>query len=576
MNYKEKLTTNVKVKKSGYVLRLIVLCIAAIALCEGQQGPTLAYAEHDGPAGDESIKIDYSQDEIIQSISFKKDVGIRDALAFLAAKYQKNIVPSPSVDGKLAFTNLYNVSFEEAMDAILGVDFRYQQKGNLIKVYTTAEFEKVSNDITRMTYKIFILKCITAAEARKLILPLLSPSGKIEVTTPAVTGVPIDDALSSDSGGGDSTAMSDTIIVCDYPEYLAEVEKVINLVDIRPKQILVEATILSAKLTEDMQFGVDWQSLKGTIAALSGISSGISDFVSAAGTSQVSKTGGLTAGFAFGDVGVFLKAVEEITDVTILANPKIMAVNKQLGQVFIGKKIGYREGDTFDTAGNLVEGEVKFLETGTKLSFRPYIMDDNYIRMDIHPKDSSGELVSGLPEETSAELATNIMVKDGQTVVIGGMFRDKVTTVRTQVPILGDLPIIGPLFTGTSDTVERQEVIVLLTPHIIKDPVETGGTERAEDLQRKRFGAKDGVNLLSRTRVAEDGYSYAVNLYLDEKYEAALLHLDYVLKVRPTYLEAIRLKEKIISETSTDGATKPERNILGIIDREYSDNWLRR
>ncbi|MHC4256232.1 MAG: type II secretion system protein GspD, partial [Planctomycetota bacterium] len=115
--------------------------------------------------------------------------------------------------------------------------------------------------------------------------------------------------------------------------------------------------------------------------------------------------------------------------------------------------------------GVLQEGSVKFLDTGTKLSFRPYIGDDGYIRMDIHPKDSTGKLVDGIPDETAAELVTNIIVKDGQTIVIGGLFRDQITSVKTQIPLLGDIPLLGAVFRGTSDNVVRTEVMVLLTPH---------------------------------------------------------------------------------------------------------------
>jgi len=324
-----------------------------------------------------------------------------------------------------------------------------------------------------------------------------------------------------------------------------------------------------------MDFGIDWQTLKSTVDDLDDIVSGSRDFIGAAVTPTIS--GGMAVGFTVGDVGVFLEAIEEITDITILANPKIMAVNKQLGQVFIGKKIGYREGDTV-VDGETVEGEVKFLETGTKLSFRPYILGDGYIRMDIHPKDSSGLLVGTdfLPEETSAELSTNIIVKDGQTIIIGGLFRDKVTTSRDQIPILGDLPLIGQLFRGTADDVERQEVIVMLTPHIIKDTHEAEGEERAKDVQRKRLGARDGISWLSVSRLVEDRYTYAVNLYLDEEYEAALTELTYVLDARPGYLEAIRLKERIIVETTPDGEAKLERNVLDKMDRNYSNKWLRR
>ena len=187
-------------------------------------------------------------------------------------------------------------------------------------------------------------------------------------------------------------------------------------------------------------------------------------------------------GFSSNEVQGIITALEEITDTTLLANPKILAVNKQLGQVYIGTKIGYVSQTTQNQTSTTQQ--VEFLDTGTKLSFRPYISDDGYIRMDIHPKDSSGTLkANSIPDESSTELATNIMVKDGQTIVIGGLFRDLTVTSRSQVPLLGDLPYIGVAFRGTHDTVTRQEVIVLLTPHIIDDPEEINSDAREDDVR---------------------------------------------------------------------------------------------
>jgi type II secretory pathway component GspD/PulD (secretin) len=339
--------------------------------------------------------------------------------------------------------------------------------------------------------------------------------------------------------------------------------------------VLIEATILSAKLTEDTQFGIDWQTLKGTVANLTSISSGTRDYFKSAGTSQVSKTGGMTVGLALGDIGTFIRAVEEITDITVLANPKILAVNKQLGQVYIGTKIGYYSQETI-SEGALSTKKVSFLDTGTKLSFRPYIGNDGYIRMDIHAKDSSAEInVEGLPDETSAELVTNIMVKDSQTIVIGGLFRDALTSKKSQIPLLGDLPIAGAIFRGTADNVERQEVIVLLTPHIITEPSQTKGEARAEDIHRKRFGAKDELQWIGRARLAEDRYAKAAKYYLEGDYEAAMKELSIVLTLRPTYLEAIRLREKIVGETELEPDTKIERKIIEAVEQEDLDKWLR-
>ena len=483
-------------------------------------------------------------------------------------------MPSAAVDGMLTFTSLYDVTFDEAMQAILGGSFEYAQKGNIIEVFT-------KGDKNRMTYEVFRLDYISAAEARKLIEPVLSSLGTIGVTSPAETGVPTGESISAPSGGGDTMSLKDTLVVFDFAENIKKAREVIASVDVRPKQVLVEATLLSAKLTEDMQLGIDWDTLKGSvITELMDVTVKSPTYVKSGSNigigRPVSKIGGITIGLAIGDVAAFIRAVEEVTDVTIMANPKILAVNKQLGQVYIGDKLGYREGDVETAAGGTQIGAVKFLDTGTKLSFRPYIGSDGYIRMDIHSKDSSGSIVAEIPQETSAELVTNILVKDGETIVIGGLFRDKVTTSKSQIPLLGDLPFIGALFRGTADSVVRQEVIILLTPHIIEDTSELDGIERAEDVSMKRFGAKQSLQWAGRTRLIEDRYAKAAQYYLDGKTKKALDNLNYVLETYPRYLPAIRLKERILKETDPEAAARNERKVVRQVEQPYSGKWYRR
>ena len=141
-----------------------------------------------------------------------------------------------------------------------------------------------------------------------------------------------------------------------------------------------------------MELGFDWNLLSGTA---------VTGFPSALGTNvgtPVETTGfafladGLRVGVSSGKLQGFISALETVTDVTVLANPKILAVNKQEGSVLIGKNIGYRSSTSIGQGGVATQGEVKFLETGTMLVFRPYIADDGYIRMEIYPKDSSAEL----------------------------------------------------------------------------------------------------------------------------------------------------------------------------------------
>jgi len=534
--------------------------------------------------------IDIAPDGTIRYIGFKKDADIRDVLRYLGAQYNKNIVPSPKVEGAITVTGLYNVTFAQAMDAILGDSFQWEQRGNIIEVY-------IKEDKNRMTYKVFILSYITADEAKKIITPVLSGAGRIGVSSAAETGVPSGESITQ-TVGGDTMAAQDTIVIYDYPERIIQAEEIIKAVDIKPRQVLIEATILSVVLREGMEFGVDWNLMAGThlegatsVAAVSGIAE--DQFVSSATTPMgqlaqgvagtpmeikgFAKAGGdgIRIGVTSGNVGMIITALEQVTDTTILANPKILAVNKQLGQVYIGTKIGYIN-QTTQTQTSTTQ-QVSFLDTGTKLAFRPYIGDDGYIRMDIHPKDSSGTLkANNIPDESSTELATNVVVKDGETIVIGGLFRDVVSTTRKQVPLLGGLPLVGAAFRSTADTVQRQEVIVLLTPHIIDKPSDTKPNARIRDIRLKREGAEEELQIISRAKQADEHYAQAAKLYLDGDKDQALKEVDEAVRLRPTYLEALRLKERIIKETNPNAETSIQSIILENVEKKDAERWLKR
>jgi len=602
--YREKNSQDkTKIRNKLFVWCIVLVVTAAIAVADVAQEPTEAYAlantgaaeieTSDSPAG-------VSAGGKLNFIGFDREKckNIKDALRILAALYKKNIVPSSNVDGPLTVTSLYDVTFEQALDAVLGYGYKYDQEGNFIKVYTAEEYKKIKEDLDRMICKVFTLYYISAAEAMKLITPVLSGAGSIQGSSPPETTATTGESISTGTGGGDTMALNDTIVILDYPEKIVEAEKLLKQLDVRPKQVLVEATILSATLNEGMQLGVDLNflagvSLDGTVATGDLVGGTTVSRGTAATTPITQIAGGVTGtpietfgfaanvgnglrfGITTGNVAAFITALESVTDTTILANPKILAVNKQLGQVYIGTKIGYTS-QTTQTQTSTTQ-QVKFLDTGTKLSFRPFIGDDGYIRMVIHPKDSTGTLkANDIPDEFSTELATNIIVKDGQTIVIGGLFRDSVVTSRDQIPLLGDLPLIGGLFRGTSDQTRRQEVIILLTPHIIGEPEETNSDARVDDVRRKRFGARDELQWAGRARLVEDRYAEAARYYVEGDTEAAMKELTFVLELRPTYLEAIRLKERIIAETTPDEVDMIERIMLDNIEREDSDKWQRR
>ncbi|MHC5098028.1 MAG: hypothetical protein ACYSOL_07885, partial [Planctomycetota bacterium] len=145
--------------------------VLTIALLAGQ-------VQADEPV-DEAVVQDAVLGQSIQTISFKKDMPIKDALRMLAQMYERNIVPSAGVDGIVTVTNLYDVTFEEAMQAILGTH-KYEVKDNFIKVYTNEEFMA---DEDRFEHAMITLYYINSDEAVKLATPLLSEFGKIGATT---------------------------------------------------------------------------------------------------------------------------------------------------------------------------------------------------------------------------------------------------------------------------------------------------------------------------------------------------------------------------------------------------------
>jgi type II secretory pathway component HofQ len=220
--------------------------------------------------------------------------------------------------------------------------------------------------------------------------------------------------------------------------------------------------------------------------------------------------------------------------------------------VHVGSEQGYRTAITTETA---TADNVKFLETGTKLNFRPFIGEGGNIRLEIQPEDSSGSVNSqGLPNKAVTQVTSNVMVKDGHTIVIGGLFREATTRTRSQIPGLGSLPLIGGLFGRQSDNTVREEVIILLTPHLIQDDDAYSelSKEEARAAERIRVGMRKGMMWFGRERLAEGHYKSAVKDYEHGKNGSALWHLNAALALNPKLSEALDLKARIQGRDMTD------------------------
>ena len=230
-----------------------------------------------------------------------------------------------------------------------------------------------------------------------------------------------------------------------------------------------------------------------------------------------------------------------------LGNPKVLTLNRQPAKVIVGKRDGYITTEVSQTTATQT---VEFLETGTQLSFRPFVMQDGFIRMELNPKDSDGGVtVSGnftLPSETTAEVTTNVLVKDGRTIVIGGLFRERTELNRSQVPGAGNLPLLGNLFRSTSDNNVKEEVIFLITPHIIKEKIDYAAAEDVmQNINTLTIGLREGMQWHGRERLAASYYQKACEFKDAGQLDEALKNAKMAANISPAFLDAINLRDEL-------------------------------
>ena len=488
-----------------------------------------------------------------------RGVDLRQVLQMLSTQNKINIITTKDVSGTVT-VDLYNVTFTEALEAVLkSAGLVYVRKGNFVYVYTPKQLAEIRAAERELAVKVFKLNYITAKDAHDLIKPAMSDEGSVQTTPDAVTGIP----SATDSAGGNALATEDILVVKDYHENLEKVTAILRRIDVRPQQVLIEATILRATLDENNALGIDFNALAGIDFRTMGYAStDLTDLTpGAVPNAQLDRPranfrtdfaagvdpGGISIGFVYNQFRVLLRALESITDVVVLANPKLLIMNKQRGEILVGRKDGYLTTTVTETVATQT---VEFLETGTQLYVRPYISTDGYVRLEIHPELSDGGLTADLlPTELTTECTSNVLVKDGHTIVIGGLFRENTTSRRAQVPGLGNIPIAGALFRNRSDETIREEVIILITPHIIKHPVDEAVAEQyKDDIDRVRLGLRREMMWFGRSRLAQTQMRWARHHIARGNHSRALWDLNMTLSLEPRMSEAIRLRERLTKE----------------------------
>lgn len=290
--------------------------------------------------------------------------------------------------------------------------------------------------------------------------------------------------------GGNSLSSHDIVIVRDYPENLATIDEVVRRVDVQPPQVLIEAVILSVQLNNTQSLGINFSVVDNI--QHKALVSGSGALVNAAGGFTPARvlaaaplpapftriqpgelipgyTGsntGLKFGFISNNVSGFIEAIESLNKTNILASPRVLVLNKQRAEIQLGQRLGFK-----NTVTNLTSSlqTVEFLSVGTLLTLRPFVSNDGMVRMEVHPEKSTGTLDSqGIPQTNTSEVTTNIMVPDGATIVIGGLIDDQDEIVEEGIPGLNRIPVLGAAFRTRRTRSVKNELIVLLTPRIIR------------------------------------------------------------------------------------------------------------
>jgi len=476
----------------------------------------------------------YAQEsEGVITIDFK-EADIQSVLRILAEKGNVNIVYSRDVVGAITM-RLNEVPWQKAMDVILKTyGYGYEREGNIITVSPMAKLteqkkaEKELSEVQPVVTEVFTLKYLDANDAKKVIDPQLSPRGKVTVVEmkgkkgwkfgAVVAGA----AATSGSAKLEretqqEEARSKTLVVSEIPPYMEKIREVLKKIDIMPKQILIETKIVEVSKDKLKDLGFEWGTgatgaesstitpitIKRTKEEItterrpSEVIGGHSLSTQVTPSSFVPKATGLTVAntgleilfrkLTGAQFEVILHALEEDVGVNTLSNPRILTLDNQEATILVGTKYPILDSNVSGTDSTTTTSTLKYYQDiGIQLNVVPQISGDKYINMIVHPavtsytdtlkaRSSSGQITAEYPIIQTREAETQVMMKDGETIVIGGLLKDVTSKSKFSVPILGKIPILGLLFTRDTTDTEKIDLLIFITATIIDPAAEPQG-----------------------------------------------------------------------------------------------------
>lgn len=404
------------------------------------------------------------------------EADVREVLDMLAAKAGVNIIYSDDVSGTVTIS-LTKVPFEEAFKTLLNVKgLAAQQAGdNILRIASPATFLAEQKKALPQT-RVFFLNYVKATDVKAQVDAVTGSEGR----TPHTTN---DDA-------------NNALIVTNTPLGLDSTSRLIRSLDRAPKQVLIEAKLVEVSLDNSMDYGINWSGMgtngngsymgsQNAVAAPTEALGGKTVMNTAlradAGGTGVALPANLVYGaFRLGKVAsnymfdAVITAAAKKGKAKVLSDPKVATLNNKEANINITTQIPYTTTETTASTPPTSTTKVVYLTTGIILKVTPTINSDGRISMKINPTVSqpSSSIVpvaGGAPGIDTRSVDTSVTVRNGETIVIGGLIHDTQAESVFKVPILGDIPLLGYLFKKKSMSRTRMELLIFVTPRVIED-----------------------------------------------------------------------------------------------------------
>lgn len=421
------------------------------------------------------------------SLNFQ-NIAVRSVLQLLADFTGLNIVVSDAVSGNVTL-RLKNVPWDQALAIILqSKGLAERRTGNVVmiapaKVIEAQEQQQIQaqqalEKLAPLHTEIFQIRYTKAASLASLLksiqTSLSGGGGNAQQATGGVSGL-------SSRGSVVADARTNSLIVRDTDQGLANVAQLIQRLDVPVKQVLIGSRLVIAKKSFNRDLGVNFgltnQPRSGTPAGQGGVNFGSTTYglggypsgqqfsVNLPATAPTS-TFGLTLAKLDSTVNLNLEisAAEQEGTVRQISNPRVITANDTAAMIQQGVQIPYQEASSSGATS------VSFKTAALKLQVTPHITPNDRVLMDLNvSNDSVGGIYNGVPSINTQEVKTQVMVDNGQTVVLGGVYQEDKTHTVNKVPFFGDLPVLGNLFRETIDGNTKNELLIFITPKIINN-----------------------------------------------------------------------------------------------------------